>query len=546
VQTTADIEAGEEPDDGASTLAADAGPSLAQLPPPGWRALGLGLTSAVSAYLAFGALIDFDADPIFDAEFEGVFFTPTDTSPMVVLLLASWLVYRRWNRLRNLPLAAGPVWLWAGLLGISAAILGWSIFVAASDLRVLSLMAAIQGVAALFGGRNAMRALALPTLFLGFALPMPAPMLNAMLVRAQFWTAEFTGALLHFGGQTAFVAGDQILRDDNTFAIVETCSGIRITETLTMLTVLMLDLFRRRALHWALLIALAPPVAFLCNALRAVTLILNPYSDIAEIHIAQGIAMLLGGLITLYLLDGLLARLLPLPSPAHPSARATAASAKLDAWRPRVAAAALAGLAAIALWGPVWRVPAPSPQPELFAAFDKVGNLQFRDLKVDRRFLGRVGIQYRLYRRYRRGGDWVDFYLGVGLRSYRPASALFSKAQFVGSGWNTRDSGSLRLEPGGYAATWRLAVAGARRELVISWHEAADGLAAESLRSFLGLDQSPFRAAGDEITLRMSTSVLGGAAPEDRAHAETQLLQFYTEVRPILDGLHSRLRGDTE
>jgi exosortase len=545
VQTPADPEEREEHDEGGSVLAPGAQPSLAQLPPPGWRALGLGLASGIFAYLAFGLLANFDADPILEKEFEGVFFTPSDTSPAVVLLLAGWLIYRRWNRLRNLPLVAGPVWLWAGLFGLSGALLGWSIFVAASDLRVLSLMAAIQGLAALFGGRNAMRALALPTLFLGFAIPMPAPMLNAMLVRAQYWTAEFTGLLLHLSGQTAFVAGDQILREDNTFAIIETCSGIRITETLTMLTILMLDLFRRRALHWALLIALTPPVAFLCNGLRALTLILNPHSDIAEIHTAQGIAMLLGGLITLYLLDGLLARLLPLSPPSHPAAPATAAAAKLDAWRPRVAVAALAGLAAIALWGPVWRMPPKFPDRGMLVAFDTVGKRHFRDREVDHRFLGRIGIKAELYRRYRNGGEWVDVYLGVGNRSYRPRSALFTKAQFPGSGWNTQSSGSLRLEPGGYSAVWRLAVTGARRDLVISWHEAAGGLVAESLRSFLGLDQSPFRAPGDEITLRISAPVLG-AAPEDRAHAQTRLLQFYAEIRPILDGLHSRLRGDTE
>jgi exosortase len=540
VQNTAESEESDRPDDGAATA-----PSLVQLPPPGRSAIGLGLLCAVFVYLAFGELIDFDADPILESEFEEVFFTPSDTSPAVVLLLAGWLFYRRWGRLRSLPLAAGPAVVWGGLLALSAVLLGWSIYVGASDLRVLSLMAAIQGFAALFGGGPAMRALAVPTIFLGFAMPMPAPLLNAMLVRAQFWTADFAGLLLHLGGQTAFVAGDQILREGNTFAIIETCSGIRITETLAMLTILMLDLFRRRALHWALLLACTPLVAFLCNGLRAVTLILNPHSDIAEVHTMQGIAMLLGGLILLYLLDGLLGRLLPLPPPAHPRAAPAAAGAKLDAWRPLLAAAALAGLAAIALWGPEFRAPKAKPDPALLAAFDDVGGRRFRALEVDRRFLGRIGMQRDLSRRYRRGREWVDFYLAVGSRDYRPRSALHTKAQFPGSGWNTRDSGRLRLEPGDYEAGWRLAESGARRDLVIFWAEAAGGLWAEALRSFLGLDQSPFRASGDEIAVRISTPVLGGAS-EDRARAEAQLLQFYAEIRPILDDLKADLAGDTE
>ena len=102
-------------------------PSLAQLPLPGWRGISLAVVALICVWLAFGALVDFDADPILDGEFEGMFFTPSDTSPVVVLLLAAWLVYRRWGRLRALPLAAGPAWVWAGLFTLSAAILGWSI-----------------------------------------------------------------------------------------------------------------------------------------------------------------------------------------------------------------------------------------------------------------------------------------------------------------------------------------------------------------------------------------------------------------------------------
>jgi hypothetical protein len=138
----------------------------------------------------------------------------------------------------------------------------------------------------------------------------------------------------------------------------------------------------------------------------------------------------------------------------------------------------------------------------------------------------------------------VDAYVAVGNRDYRPRSALFTKAQFPGSGWNTRRHGRLRLEPGGHGAVWRLAESGARRDLVISWHEAAGGLVAESLRSFAGLDQSPLRAQGDEIVVRISTPVIGASA-EDRERAQAYLLAFYREIRPILDALHTDLRGDT-
>jgi hypothetical protein len=184
-----------------------AGPAtLADLPPPGWRALGLLLLSAVFAVMAFRPLLRFEPEPTLEAEFEGVFFTPSDTSPIVVLLLAAWLLYRRRERLLRLPLASGAVWLVAGLLLLAGAILAWATFVGARDQRVLALMAAVMGLGALWGGRRAMRVLLLPTAFLLFAIPMPAPLLNAMLIPMQLWTAEFAGLLLNLLGYTAAAA----------------------------------------------------------------------------------------------------------------------------------------------------------------------------------------------------------------------------------------------------------------------------------------------------------------------------------------------------
>jgi hypothetical protein len=170
--------------------------TLAELPAPGRRALGLGLLNAFFAVVAFGPLVTFDPEPTLEKEFEGIFFTPSDTSPSVVLLLVAWLLYRRWDRLRQIPLVRGPAWLSGGLLLLAGAILAWATFTSARDLRVFALMAAAMGLGSLFGGRRAMRALLLPTAFLAFAVPMPAPLLNFPLIQMQFWTAEFAGLLL--------------------------------------------------------------------------------------------------------------------------------------------------------------------------------------------------------------------------------------------------------------------------------------------------------------------------------------------------------------
>jgi len=533
---------------GAAAPGAAAGPpTLADLSLPGPRTLGLLLLNAIFAVVAFGPLAAFDPEPSVRAEFEGVFFTPSDTSPSIVLLLAAWLVYRRWERLRRLPLVRGPAWLSGGLLLLAGAILAWATFVGARDLRVLALMTAVMGLAALFGGRRAMRALLLPTAFLGFAMPMPAPLLNATLYHMQFMTAELTGLLLQLLGTTAFVTGDQILREGNNFAIIETCSGVRITETLTMLTILMLDLFRRRPIHSAILLLLVPAVAFLCNALRAVTLILNPHADIAEIHTLQGIGMLLGGLILLYGFDSFLGWLFPrkpsAATPPDPTPRPDRGGpvGKGSWW---AATAVLAAFAAIAIFLPPWPRPHRLPAPLLVRDFLEVGGWSSEELPVDRRFLGRIGLGRDLYRRYWRNGEIVKFYVATGQRDFRPRSVLFSKARLPGSGWNTQERGRLRLDPGGIEAVWRLSVSGTSRFLVLSWHESGGGLAGESLRSLLGLDLSPLRRPGEAMVVRLSTRMMG-PGPADRARAEARLLRFYSVLRPKLDAIHAALRSDT-
>ena len=82
--------------------------------------------------------------------------------------------------------------------------------------------------------------------FLLFALPLPPVLLSAVIFPIQLWTAEYAGWILNAIGVQSFVQGDQILRPENTFIVIETCSGVRTVVTLMMLTVLLVDLFERR------------------------------------------------------------------------------------------------------------------------------------------------------------------------------------------------------------------------------------------------------------------------------------------------------------
>ena len=499
-----------------------------------WLVAGVAL--AVFAYrdlLTFAPHLEI-RDPV-----ERMLFEPTDTTPAVILGLALWLSWRRLERWRALPSTPGPLALSLPLLALGAAILVWSQLTGAHDLLVLSAIATGLGLVSLAKGVPGVRLLWLPACFLLFALPLPPAFANALIFRFQLWTAALAGQLLFLFGIPAHVAGATILRPDYTFLVIEGCSGLRSVLTLSMLAVLMVDLFRRRGAHALLVVLAAPCVAFALNAVRAVALILNPHSAIATVHVAQGVVILLCGVLVLYALDGGLARVFPA---RHDAAPAGAPAAKpLDPARRGIALAYLALLAlasvAVTSWSYAER-PAADFAIRLarpFAAWPS------EPLEVDRTFLGSVLFRERFAARYRNDGDTVDLFLGVGFRGRRYASPLSPKTKLLESGWVIEERWPLEARPGATAAEGLLLRSGTRWLLVEHWVEASGGVALETLRSLLTLDATPWRQPTDPVIVRIATP-LSDPGTQQRAEAKARLERFRATLEPVVEDVLDEMR----
>ena len=495
--------------------------------------LGLGV-------VAYRDLLAFDPTRSLAYEVESFFFRPSHTSPLVILALSLWLLFRRRERLRGLAGPGGPAWLTGALWLAGALVLAWATYTAAPDLLALSLALGGLGAAVLYRGRRALRVLALPAAFLLLAVPVPAPLLNRIVFALQIATADVTGWILHRLGVPALVSGDQILGADQLFAVIESCSGLRSMETLTILAVLLIDLFRRSGWHAALILLAAPPLGFALNGLRAVTLVLNPHSEIVAIHNLQGIAILLAGLIVLYALDGVLAGLLGgraarewargrSPRPAR-DRRPTSTRRALAL----CGASALA--AAISLGVPAWETRPTLPVGLPGKIGEAIGGWRSTPLPVDYQFLERVRFREVVARRYRDGRDSVDVFIGLGERSQRLRSPLSPKTALPGSGWIVEETGEVTLEPGGLAVESRVVRSRASRRLVYHWRAGSGGLWSETLRSLLALDASPLRRPGEVLVVRISTAVYGPDAAARREAAEG-LLRFYALLRAELRSL---------
>jgi len=461
------------------------------------------------------------------------FFEPSDSSPIVVLLLCAWLLWRRRRRLAALwGRRSAPAWtavLWFAAAGVFA----WAVRSRAPDLQAVALVPALLGAGNLLGGLAAMRAMAVPAAVLLFAVPVPAPLLNQIVWRLQIWTADFTGLLLEVIGLPTLVSGDRIILSDGLFAIIETCSGLRSIETLGLLSILMIDLFGRRGRHALSLLLVSPLVAFLINGLRCLGLIFNPHADIASIHNLQGIAMLLAGVLLLYFIDGLLARIWPEPQPISAiERRVRRETAALAPLAPRVAI--LVGSAALLLalsWLPPFHTPpiaTHSPSNVLERSLDGwVGN----DQATDWLFLGKAGFGQIMNRHYTNGSEAIDVFIGQAGASSRLRSYLSPKVAYPGSGWIVESEQSTRIA--GRDATLRVLRKGATRVLAAHWFEDSPGLVAESVRALLAFDTTPLLRPRVPIAVRLSTP-LPSARERAIERSRSRLERFAELLSPAL------------
>jgi len=521
----------------AATAAARTRPRSSGVSAPAASRLWLGLDLALLA-LAYRSLVVVRISGPLPQELEGWFFAPTTSStpPVVSLLLAGWVLWRRRAEIAALPRAASLLARAAGLAAcaIGIAIALWATTTGALDLLVASLVFEAAGFCLWLRGAAGLRRCGLVFALLLLAFPMPAPLMNEIAFWLQLAAARFSGWALYAMGLPAVVSADQILRAEASFAVIETCSGLRSIETLLTLSLLMAELFGRRGAHTLLLALAAPLVGFVANGLRVVTLILNPHSQIHSVHNAQGIAVLLGGLLALYLVDSLLERFLRARPPGTPVRRA--------AGRPGMRALPSAVLAATALVGfltPQWMPPTRLPLALNQEIPAQLARWRSTDLKQDEAYLGSLAFKDSVLRRYFNASEQVDLFAAQGNHDRDRRGPFSSKLAVPGSGWVTEDRFELSLGPERERVEGRICRRRTERRLVYYWMEGAEPLAAEIWRSGAALDQSRWRRRRDALVLRLSTPLQGSSPDALRASTE-RMEAFFELLRPSLDRIDRR------
>lgn len=482
---------------------------------------------------------------------EGALFEPAGSDPRLIAALAAWLLVTRRGRLaaawRD---GLGDARLGGGLLVGSLAVAAWATWVSAPDLLIHSLQLFVLGMAAMLGGPAGLRAVWLPTAFLLLAMPTPAALLNGLLLPLQLATVQACAKALQAIGLEAWGVGDQLLMRRGIFHVIESCSGVRLMQTLVMASVVYAELFGRGVTRALVLLALAPAVGLVVNFARILSIVFNPYGSISSVHTTQGVAMVVVGVLLLAGIDHGLERVRP-SLPRQAGERAPLLAMQLDR---RWVASAL-GLASIATWvwlGPHWTPPETGPSP-IWELPDPIDGLHANGETLDLVFLGSVYFSDRIYQTYSstRVGEPapadvpqrtpITLLIGEDDHLNRRGSLLSDKTAYPGRGWQLAARSRAVLSDGQPAELLLFSGTGlhgrSSRYMALHWREGFAAPAVEALRAWLGLDRSGFRRPQPARVWRVGLELDGQTS--DLESARDELLGFARAARTALREVES-------
>lgn len=229
----------------------------------------------------------------------------------VILLISSWLVYRKW------PLLYPAHNSWFRAPGWSLFVLGLLLYIIGRSQQIIqfelaSLICVCLGILLVKFGKSALHEMWFPFFFMLFMIPLPGtivitltmPMKLAVSYAVEhilFWMklpVARSGVILHIGQYQLLVA--------------DACAGLQTLLTLEALGLLYLNVVQHSSTFRNLMLAiLIIPISFVANVIRVLSLTLITYywgEDAGQgyAHQFAGVTLFLAGLMLIIALDSLL------------------------------------------------------------------------------------------------------------------------------------------------------------------------------------------------------------------------------------------------
>jgi exosortase len=492
----------------------------------------------------------FDSTPSSTAD---AFFFARQEASLLAFGLTAFLAWNRRERIRSLPPLepSGADLLLALMLGAGGVTLCiWSRLVTALDLYAFSLLVLALTVCVCRKGARSLGRLRMPMFVALLVLPLPAPLYNEVVWLAQRLATDGASWMLSALGQDIYSASMLISLGQYDFWVIETCSGLRSVELLTLISILVLDLSPVRKRADRLLIPLAGCLALVLNMVRIVAVALYSSAANEVDHVTQGLVAVIAGTLILYGLQRAGFPWLDRGREASQGVSDLAATAAISVeesslpvsyWAPPAAFVAV-----VVLLVPSWpvdrSVAAPvSGLPEMHLGWVS------EDLESTRQFFNSLPVGRSLHRRYERpqSGDRrperVDVYVAEKSRGHVRSSLTSSKFGWLGPDWEAVPDSQGHVWQISREGVWSLAHRGQEGALALVWQTGARARWSEALATTLAFDRVPMHKPALPRVFRLSTPIRG-ALNEARAleNAERTILGFLGDFAAPLEGMAAR------
>jgi len=259
--------------------------------------LPLGALAAAAAFLFAPVVMRLAQQWWTDPNYSYGFFVP---------LFSAWLVWRRRDRLKSLPLAPANAGFAVVLGGLLLLLLGR--LAAELLLTRLSLLIVLAGLVLALAGWRWLRALAFPLAFLGFMIPLPTLVFNLATLPLQAVATRAGVGLVAWTGLPILRQGNLIVLPGTVLDVVAACSGIRSLLALLALGAAYGTLTESVRWRRVALVAAMVPLAIVSNALRiALTILLSfavgPAASEGWWHLLTGLQVFVVAVLGLALLQ---------------------------------------------------------------------------------------------------------------------------------------------------------------------------------------------------------------------------------------------------
>lgn len=250
--------------------------------------------------------------PSFHDLFNGIWSTDENAHGPIVLAVALWLLYTKWNDIADrIEPAPAPILGWP----LVAASLLFYILGRSQDILIFeigSLIPMLAGLILVFFGRATLLRLWFPLFFMLFMIPLPGILVDAVTQPMKMgvsWAAEH---LLYALGYPIARTGVILVIGQYQLLVADACAGLHSLFTLEALGLLYLNLVRHDSFARNVTLAiLIVPISFCANVIRVIvlTLITYHFGDEAGqgfLHGFAGMVLFISALILIIGVDSML------------------------------------------------------------------------------------------------------------------------------------------------------------------------------------------------------------------------------------------------